>query len=270
MRFVHISDTHIAADPSYAQYGHAPLPNLKALVTTINALTFPVDFVLHTGDLAADGSEKAYQLARRVLARLRLPIHYVAGNHDDSDILQRSMLDRAPRGARFDYRFAVKGVEVAIFDSRGPSDPAGTLTDEQLATLRSLCVPSGPPLLIAIHHPPLPLDSPWLDGGWVTAKGRTASMLLDRGPEFVDAIVPARNRIGGVFFGHVHRAYQIMHRGILFSSAPSSFGPFLTWPDQDAPKAARAEQAGFSLVTITGEQTTIRYHAVVRPVSLPQ
>ena len=124
MRFVHISDTHIAADPSYAQYGHAPLPNLKALVTTINALTFPVDFVLHTGDLAADGSEKAYQLARRVLARLRLPIHYVAGDHDDSDILQRSMLDRAPRGARFDYRFAVKGVEVAIFDSRGPSDPS--------------------------------------------------------------------------------------------------------------------------------------------------
>ena len=123
VRFVHISDTHIAADPFYAAYGHAPLPNLEALVTKINALTFPVDFVLHTGDLTADGSEEAYQLARRVLAGLRLPIHYVAGNHDDSDILQRSMLDRAPRGPRFDYRIAINGVEVAIFDSRGPNDP---------------------------------------------------------------------------------------------------------------------------------------------------
>ena len=86
-----------------------------------------------------------------------------------------------------------------------------------------------------------------------------------RGPEFVEAIAPARDRIRGVFFGHVHRAYQLVHRGILYSSSPSSFGQFLTWPGQEAPEAALAEPAGFSLVTITDEQTTVRFHAIARP-----
>jgi Icc protein len=265
LRFVHISDTHISADPEYVRYGHAPLPNLEALVEAINALTFRVDFVLHTGDLAADGTEKAYRIARRVLGRLRVPVYYVAGNHDDPDTLQRSRLDRAPAGRRFDYDLTVSGVTLAVFDSRGPHDPGGTLTDGQLAALRSLCAPEGPPLVIAIHHPPLRLDSAWLDVGWVTSNGHTSSMLLDRGPEFVEAIAPARDRIRGVFFGHVHRAYQLAHRGILFSSSPSSFGQFLTWPGQEAPEAAPTEPAGFSLVTIADEQTTIRFHPVARP-----
>ena len=262
MRFIHITDTHVAADPELVSHGHAPLPRLQALVRAINALSFPVDFVLHTGDLAEDRSEAAYVLARRALADLRLPIHYVAGNHDDADILQRIMLRSAPLGPRFDYRLSSAGVNVAVYDSRGPRDPAGTLTDDQLDSLRALCVPEGPPLVIAIHHPPLPLDTPWLDAGWQTAGAPGPSMLLDRGPEFLTAIAPARDRIRGVFFGHVHRAFQLVHRGILFSSAPSGFVQFQTWPDQAQPSASAAEPAGFSVVTIAAEQTTVRHHSL--------
>ncbi|MGA2614553.1 MAG: metallophosphoesterase [Spirochaetia bacterium] len=262
MRFIHITDTHIAADPAFIGHGHAPLQRLEALVQAVNALTFSVDFVLHTGDLAEDRSEGAYVLARSVLARLRLPVHYVAGNHDDADILQKVMLGRAPSGPRFDYRLSAAGVMVAVFDSRGPRDPAGTLTDGQLDSLREICAPEGPPLVIAVHHPPLPLDSPWLDAGWATPAGQGASMLLDRGPEFLDAIIPARDRIRGVFFGHVHRAFQVAYRGILFSSAPSGFVQFQTWPDQEHPDAATMEQAGFSIVTIHAGQTTVRHHSI--------
>jgi len=263
LRFIHITDTHIAADPASESYGLVPLSRLETLVRAVNALTFPVDFVLHTGDLAGDGSEGAYVLARSVLSRLRAPIHYVAGNHDDAEILQRVMLHRTPPSPRFDYALSVDGVVVAVFDSRGPIDPAGTLTDDQLSSLRALCTPTGPPLVIAIHHPPLPLDIPWLDAGWATEAGQGATMLLDRGPEFLDAITPAHERIRGVFFGHVHRAFQVVHRGILFSSAPSGFAQFRTWPDQVSPSPAESEPAGFSVVTITEEQTTVRHHSLV-------
>jgi len=262
LRFIHITDTHIAADPAFESHGRSPLPRLEELVRAINALSFPVDFVLHTGDLAEDRSEEAYVLARRVLAGLRPPIHYVAGNHDDAEVLQKVMLGRAPSGPRFDYMLSAAGIVVAVFDSRGPKDPAGTLTDDQLGSLRALCAPEGPPLVIAIHHPPLPLDSRWLDEGWATAAGQGATMLLDRGPEFLEAVTPARDRIRGVFFGHVHRAFQVVRRGILFSSAPSGFVQFHTWPDQESPTAADTEPAGFSLVTVTAGQTTVRHHSI--------
>ena len=120
--------------------------------------------------------------------------------------------------------------------------------------------------MIAIHHPPLPLDSQWLDGGWATPRGVTPSMLLDRGAEFLEAITPARDRIRGVFFGHIHRAYQMTHRGILFASAPSSFGQLLTWPEQAAPEASPAEPAGFNLVTVTRDRTVVRQHYIARPL----
>ncbi len=265
MRFIHITDTHIAADPAFVSHGRAPLRYREALVAAINALSFPVDFVLHTGDLAEDRSEAAYVVARRALARLEPPIYYIAGNHDDADSLQRVMLGGAPARPRFDYVLSVAGVTVAALDSRGPTDPAGTLTDDQLVWLRALCVEEGPPLVIAIHHPPLPLDTRWLDSGWATQSGQGASMLLDRGPEFLEAIAPARDRIRGVFFGHVHRAFQLMHRGILFSSAPSGFAQFLTWPDLAHPVASADEPAGFSVVTITAEQATVRHHAIPAP-----
>lgn len=263
MRFIHITDTHIAEDPAFISHGHSPLQRLEMLVQAINALTFPIDFVLHTGDLAEDRSEGAYVLAQRVLARLHPPIHYVAGNHDDADILQTIMLGRAPSGPRFDYMLSFAGVTIALCDSRGPNDPAGTLTDDQLDWLRALCLPEGPPLVLAVHHPPLPLDSLWLDVGWTTATGPGFSMLLDRGPEFLDAIEPARDRIRGVFFGHVHRAFQVVRRGILFSSAPSGFAQFHTWPDQELPKAAATEPAGFSIVTIDADRTTVRHHSIM-------
>lgn len=261
MRFIHITDTHIAGDPAFVNHGRAPVPMLEALVEEINSLSFPVDFVLHTGDLAEDRSEEAYVTARRVLARLRPPIHYVAGNHDNADLLQKVMLGRTRTNPRFDYTFSVDGITVAVFDSRGPRDPAGTLTDGQLDSLRSLCVPEGPELVIAIHHPPIPLDVQWLNNGWATPAGQGASMLLDRSEEFLDALTPAADRIRGVFFGHVHRSFQVMHRGILFSSAPSGFVQFETWPDLDKPAVAADELPGFSVVTVSEQRTIIQHHA---------
>ena len=269
MRFIHITDTHIARRPDFVSYGHSPFSNLVALVDAINALQFPVDFVLHTGDIVEDGSEDAYRLARRVFSRLRAPVYYAAGNHDDAAILQRVMLEREPVVGPFDYGMTIDGVQVVVLDSRGPDDPRGTLSSQQISGLRALCGRDGGPLVIAIHHPPLPLDSQWLDSGWAAGNVAFSAMLLDRGPEFLEAIMPARDRIRGVFFGHIHRSYQVVHHGILFSSAPSSFGQLLTWPDQSSPKASPAEPAGFSLVTVAADRTIVRQHHLARPAEAP-
>ena len=269
MRFVHITDTHIDSAPDFINYGHSPRANLEALVAAINKLPFRVDFVLHTGDVVEDRSEDAYRIAKPIFEKLEPPIFYAAGNHDDATHLQRVLLGDEPTGDRFDYQFQVDGVQFVVLDTRGPNDPTGTLSDAQLDWLRALCTPDGAPLVIAMHHPPTSLDSPWLDTGWASPTRAFPNMLLDRGPEFMAALAPARARLRGVFFGHVHRPYQVIQDGILLCSAPSSFAQLLTWPTQRVPEPSPAEPGGFSLVTITREQTTLRQHYLPRPGATP-
>src|SRR5579859_7313291 len=92
LRFLHISDTHIRADPAFTLYGHQPYAALKQLVATINALPYPFDFVLHTGDVVDDGQADSYATARSLLNQLRVPIYYLSGNHDDAKLLQRELV----------------------------------------------------------------------------------------------------------------------------------------------------------------------------------
>jgi Icc protein len=262
VRFVHISDSHIGSRPDFKNYGHVPLTNLESTVEAINSLPFQIDFVLHTGDVVEDRSEAAYRIAAPVLAKLKMPVLYVAGNHDDPHLMQQVLMGQALDGERLDYVRDIAGVRLAVFDTRGPNPPGGTLTPDQFARLRDVCTPDGPPLLLAMHHPPLRLDSSWLDNGWKTYP----SMLLDCGERLMETLAPARDRIRGLFLGHLHRSYQVMRNGIFMSSALSSFGQLETWPSSGGPVAAPYEPGGFCLVTITPEQTTVSQHVLARPV----
>ncbi len=256
MRFVQISDTHVGPTSDYAVRDNKSLPYLEALVDTINNLPFAPDFVLHTGDVVDDASEASYRLAKSVLDKIKYLTYYLVGNHDNAIALQRVLLGNANPSERLDYYVEIGGVGLAVFDSHGPSDPAGTLTAQQLEAARKLCTPYGPPLVIALHHQPVALDSQWLDMGW-QVDGRELRMPLDCGSAFLEAIAPARQRIRGVFFGHVHWGFQVVRDGIFMCSAPSALGQISSWPYQAEPIVA-PDLPGFNVVTVTGIQTIVR------------
>ncbi len=261
MRFVHITDTHLGPTPDFRLHGQAALPTLEALVERINNLPFKPDFILHSGDVTDDAKEASYALAKPVLAKLNAPVYYVIGNHDRPDPMLGVLLGMTPGVRRYDYYTEIDGVGLAVFDTRGPVDPAGTITDEQFAALRDLCKPEGPPLVIALHHQPVVLDSTWLDD--IGDDG--LSMPLDCAQAFREIIAPARSRIRGVFFGHVHRGFQVLQDGILYSSAPSALVQLESWPGQRLPYPALEELPAFSVVTITATQTIVRQYAFQRP-----
>jgi Icc protein len=264
MRFVHITDTHIGPTPDFLLRGFPALSTLEALVERINNLPFQPDFVLHTGDMVDDTSEASYALARPVLEKLKYPVYYVIGNHDRPLPMQRALLGRSfdkIQGDRFDYQVEIGGFILAVFDTRGTVDPAGTLTEEQLKALRDLCTPDGPPLIIAVHHQPVLLDSPWLD----EAATNGMRMRIDCSVAFQEAIAPARDRIRGVFFGHIHRGFQAVRNGILYCSAPSGVMQFQSWPNQHDAVLAEDELPGFGVVTVTPDQTIVRHFMFPRP-----
>ncbi len=265
LRFVHLSDTHISADPHYNQDGamHTPLIGAKALVHQVNALPFTPDFVLHTGDVAYNPDASAYETAREVLSAIRCPVYYLAGNHDSIEPLQRIMLGAEQPQIPFDYEFAVNGVQIICMDSNRPSEPpSGRVSDEQLAWLEGLCsAPDDRPLIVAVHHNVLPVGTPWWDD----------FMRMVNGEAFHRALLPARARIRGVFFGHVHQNVDTVRDGIPYFSALSSWYQLHNYPGATESEVDRFANPGFNVVTVTRDQTYVRrQHFIVDAASLEE
>lgn len=257
VRFVHISDTHLRADPHFNFDGaqHTPLIGAQALVHQINALPFAPDFVLHTGDVTDDGDPAAYAAARDVLRAIRFPVYYLVGNHDANEPFQRVLLGRGEPKIPFDYELEVNGVQIVCVDSNRPAKPpAGRVSEAQLAWLDGLCrAPDDRPLVVAVHHNVLPVGVPWWD----------EFMRLENGEDFHRALLPARQRIRGVFFGHVHQNIDTVRDGIAYFSALSSWYQLHNYPGQVESERDRFAGPGFSVVTVTREQTYVRRHRFI-------
>lgn len=252
LTFIHISDTHINPDTQYIKdYAQVtPLVGARALVEELNRLPFTPDFVLHTGDVAFDPIPDVYTTCLDILAGIRVPVYYVAGNHDDAPSLQRIMLGRVDPLPTLHYAFEVNGVQIVCVDSNGPADPpAGFVSRDQLEWLHGLCnADDERPMVIAVHHNVLPVNIPWLDG----------FMRMRNGEAFHEAILPARDRIRGVFYGHVHQNLDTVRDGILYSSTLSSWCQFQAFPGMTTTTPDWGAEPGYSIVTVTDEQTFIR------------
>jgi Icc protein len=263
LRFVHISDTHITPDTdyikSYAPY--TPILGAKALVQAVRDLPFQPDFILHTGDVAFDPHPDVYPTIAGLMAEFDAPVHCIAGNHDDSEALQTLLMGRNKTDVQdyLHYEFEAKGVQVVCVDSNAPHHhedagaPAGRVPDEQLTWLDDLCTADDDrPLIIAIHHNVLPVGVPWLDD-W---------MRTENGEDFHQVVRQARDRLQGVFHGHIHQNITTFKDGVLYSAAASSWCQFMSYPiaENKRVSADSVTPPGFSVVTVDNGRTFIRRH----------
>jgi Icc protein len=164
--------------------------------------------------------------------------------------LQNTLIHSGEPALQVHYTFEVNGVLFAIVDSNGASKPpAGHFTEAQLSWIRNICLADDPrPLVIATHHNVLPVGVPWLD----------EYMGVTNWEDFHQAILPAKRRIRGVFFGHVHQNMDIVRDGILYASTLSSWVQFLSYPTLNKTTADPSAEPGFSLVMVSAQQTFIR------------
>lgn len=263
LRFAHISDTHFAPEGHHHNFeAYSPevmavireagdlmgqremVPSLiasQALVTALNELSEPVDFVLHTGDVNTDplGPEH-YHVARDVMKELAYPVYYLPGNHDHVADLQTVLLGVETAAVPYDYSFEMNGVQVVCIDSATNGvNHGGSLSDEQLDWLQAETNPDDPrPLVVAVHHPPVKFGHRLLDF-FGMSNGEAIHEILKRA-------VP---RLCGVFFGHIHMDFEVYRDGVLYSSVVS-------------PSVELGYATGFKLVTVTTTGTRIRHVSV--------
>lgn len=211
-----LSDAHVGTGPAFLEGRMDTLAALHRAVAHVRAQDPEPDLVLFTGDLTEHGSTEEFSAVAAALAALPMPVYAVPGNHDDPATARR-VLARcmpvaadAPAGACC-YHVRHGPLHLVALDSVVPRRSHGALAPAQIAWLQDrLAACAGEPVLLFMHHPPLPTGIAAMD----------ACSLLEGAEALADAI-RAHGAVQGLLCGHLHRPVQMLFGGAPLHVAPS-------------------------------------------------
>ncbi len=257
IRFIHISDTHIGPTEEFTLQGVNSFRGFRSVLQAIRDLPFRPDFIIHTGDVVADPDEASYELFNKMVRDVDIPLYFVTGNHDDSLMLKNAVQFGPKNDVMEDklvYTFERNEHQFLVIDGRGPReiDPHGTISEVQIQVIESQISKFQYPISIFIHFPLLPMDCKWID----------RDMLLLEGERLHALFVKHREKIQGVFHGHVHRGTQTLRDGIRYQSVGSTFLQFGLMPDQEEPSFENHGRGYFNIVTIENGKMTVKEESV--------
>lgn len=210
---IQISDTHIL--PEGLLYDRVDtLANLRWTLEAIETSGAVPDVLLFTGDLTDGAAEHAYARFRSVVEpvvkRLGCAALYMSGNHDSRAAFRVGMLGQEPSDEPIGQVVWCDGLRVVAIDSTVPGKAYGALSDEQLEWLAAeLATPAPLGTILALHHPPVPMQVP---------------LLIDlslREPARLGAVI-AGTDVLLVVSGHLHCAGTGMLAGVPTWVAPAS------------------------------------------------
>ena len=208
-----ITDTHLFADRGGRLKGVDVDAGLRSVLAEASRRHPHAEAVLLTGDLVQEETAPSYQRLAGYMAGLGMPTYCLPGNHEDKALLARACEDGA---LRCESRVFIGGWQILLLDSAQPPAPGGWLAREELERAeRSLAEHPDVPALMALHHPPLSVNSPWMDTMQV-ANGGQLLALVDRHPQ-----------VAAVVFGHIHQAFETVRNGVRFLGSPSTCVQFL-------------------------------------------
>ncbi|MFA7764956.1 metallophosphoesterase [Streptomyces sp. NRRL S-448] len=201
----HLSDVHLDGDRRAAD-------RTRAVMEYLDALPYDVDAVLVSGDIADHAEDAEYEEAAKLL-RSRHPLVICPGNHDDRAAFRRGLLGEGSRGKSperapgessegslstepVDQVLRGEGFVLAVCDSSVPGEHHGFLEESTLAWLDGVLTDTPPqiPVLVAFHHPPVPLHTPYVDE------------IRQFGEERLAALAERHAHLTAFLCGHAHTA----------------------------------------------------------------
>jgi Icc protein len=218
LRILQLTDTHLFASASGTLRGIDTLATLESVVSDILARAWPADIIAATGDISHDEPVGAYDRFREAVRPLGLPVFCIPGNHDSRDAMH-SALSEPP----FYYCRTFESGHWCVIgiDSCLAGEASGRISDEELRRLASeLADTRKPHAAVCLHHPPLPMQSRWLD-----------SVGLENADAFLDVVERAGN-VRAVVFGHVHQAFDETRGTTRIIGTPSTCAQFLPRSDE--------------------------------------
>ena len=212
-RLLQVTDTHLLADPAAQHAGVCVEARFQATLAAMRPWAATADALVHTGDGVHDGSVTAYRRLRAALETLGLPGRLTPGNHDDraamAEVFSAGLITVADSLALGDWC-------VVMLDTLWEGEVPGRLSAHELAGLdAALGATDARHVLLALHHPPCPVGTVWLD----------AIGLLE--PAALRTRLAGDSRIRGLVMGHVHQAFDGSLDGCRCLATPATAAPFL-------------------------------------------
>jgi Icc protein len=206
IRIAQVSDCHLPATPGQTYRGIDPRKNLATLLKKVKS--FRPDLLLLTGDLSEDGSRAAYHDLKKYLSPLGVPLLALPGNHDEAGRLNE-YFPGSPAGT---ISVSEHGAwRIVRLNTCVPGRPEGRLSENALEELEVLLnSDENHPCIIALHHQPVEIGSPWID----------KYPLLD--PQKLLRIIDAQASVKAVLWGHIHQAFAAERNGVAMLGGPSS------------------------------------------------
>lgn len=214
IRLVQITDTHIARNPGPTDFeGVDTAATLAAVLDAVEAAAPLPDCVVLTGDLVDIPSPEAYGRLLALLRTRRYPVVCLPGNHDDPALMGRLLNTGAVCTSRV---ILLGGWRVLMLNDWVEGSAGGSFRPEELAFLRAELTAAGDaPVLICLHHPPVPIGSPWMD----------AMGLANAGDLF--HVTDSFNNVRAMVCGHIHQEFGAERNGMPLLGTPSTCVQFL-------------------------------------------
>ena len=221
LKLVQITDCHLGASTPEG-FDQDTQTRLTAVVGQLKDQP-DIDRILLTGDLAQFGDPSQYDALSALLKPLNIPQSWIAGNHDEANALER-FPEYAERVVPLGEKWGLILLNsIAERDGKG----SGSLGADELTWLKSVLDNTREQfsyLLIAVHHPPVPVGSEWQD-----------AISLGDTELFVQSI-KNDDRIRGILCGHLHQEHALYldHTPVWVTPATAhQYVPFTETPVRD-------------------------------------
>lgn len=205
-RLIQLTDNHIGVIREHRLAGVCTYDTFRQVLADIAALPDVPDMLMVTGDVAAFGKRKAYQLFAEQIGFVDIPYIWLPGNHDDFEVMQKSVTS-TPYWPLLEFG----NWRVISLNSAVSGEVGGFLADGELDFLATTLRKEGAhPTIIFLHHPPVPVGCQWLDKQKISNANE------------LENIVAAASNVKAIFCGHVHQEYSVEWAGCRVYTTPST------------------------------------------------
>lgn len=207
-QILHFSDCHLFADPTKKLHGVRTVDTLASVLATAKKQAHKNHIAIITGDLIQDGGADAYKLLEQMFASLDIPVYAIPGNHDSSDCMKNAL---TAHPIVWKDSIVIEDWHVVFLNSAQPGRVEGVFPEETLAKLKeALMARPGMPTLIALHHQPISVETPWQDQIGLSQ------------PEPFFKILDDHPWVRCLLFGHIHRPFDHHRKGVRLLGAPAT------------------------------------------------
>ena len=203
-----ITDIPLFADENQALLGVPTANSLEATIERLKQIDSEIDLLLVTGDLSGDGTPGSYENLQALFNQLQIPTYWLPGDNDCAIAMEQYLnLGLVSRRKCFERG----GWNFILLNSSIPGQQQGYLSTKTLSWLEEQLKTIGEgPTLLALHHPPFPVSSKWLDNTNLE-NPEELFQVLDRYPQ-----------VKLVLFGHIHQEFQQQRGNVSYLGTPST------------------------------------------------